>query len=114
MPRTWTPCLKRFARRHVKTLIASLFVETLVAVALLPGGTLGSLALFQRYRHTHHSNNLQVFGFLLGIDLKGMGGQDEEGDDRMKDASQTPSSSSSRAPAEAKEADEEDEVRAFD
>lgn len=38
-----------------------------------------------------------------------MGGQDEEGDDRMKGAAYTPSSAG--APAEAKQAEEEEEVR---
>lgn len=54
-----------------------------------------------------------MFGFLLGIDLKGMGGgasgRDEDGDDRMGSNKPTPTAARANVPNPAQK--EEEEVR---
>lgn len=55
---------------------------------------------------------MQVFGFLLGIDLKGMsagaGGDEKDGQDQMRDIP-TPPQATPQAQAEAKPAEKEQE-----
>lgn len=59
---------------------------------------------------------LQVFGFLLGIDLKGMSGgpsgAGEDGEEQMKDVPTPPPATQAQGEAQqAKEEEEEEEVR---
>lgn len=58
---------------------------------------------------------LQVFGFLLGIDLKGMsgapGGAGEDGDDQMRDVRTPPPATQAQSEAQQAKEKEEEEVR---
>lgn len=58
---------------------------------------------------------LQVFGFLLGIDLKGMSGgpgdAGEDGEDQMKDVPTPPPATQAQGEAAQAKEEEEEEVR---